>query len=108
LVVVGGVQVRLFFVQLRVIRESPMIQLPVERVITYGNSTGDIPCALDDYLTMADAIEIAEGKKSIWLVGYMIYDDVFDRECTQRFLYKLDRTEGTFIRYYDKSTYRKA
>jgi hypothetical protein len=85
---------------------SPMTELPLEQVIGAGSSTDDITCALEDFLTMADAIAIKNQEKSIWLVGFLIYDDVFDRECEQTFLYRLGRTEGTFIRIYDKNAFR--
>jgi hypothetical protein len=56
---------------------------------------------------MKDAIDIAESKKSVWLYGTITYSDVFDRICDQRFLFRLHPTLGSFIRYYDRSSYRK-
>lgn len=86
----------------------PLVDLPVERVIDAGKALDRRPCDLAATLTMEDAIGIAAGDTSIWLIGYVAYDDVFERECTQDFLYKLLPAGGGFVRYYDKSTYRQA
>jgi hypothetical protein len=81
--------------------------LPTELVIEPAMSTGDFICH-GPLLSVADAIEINSDEMSIWLIGHVVYDDVFGREGTQRFLYKLRPENGGFVRYFDQTTFRKA
>lgn len=88
-------------------KPGSLVELPVETVIGGSLSTPDLLAAVENFFTMKDAIDIAQGKKSVWLYGTISYSDVFDRICDQQFLFRLHPTNGGFIRYYDRSTYRK-
>lgn len=83
------------------------VELPLETVIASGSFTPELIVGVENTLTMQDAIDIAGAKKSIWLYGTITYSDVFERICDQKFLFRLHPTNGSFIRYYDRSTYRK-
>jgi hypothetical protein len=91
----------------RSIDTTALGKLPTELVIEAAESTVDLTCRYGPFLSVADAIAINSGETSFWLTGHVIYDDVFGREGTQRFLYKL-RPEKGFIRYFDQTTFRKA
>lgn len=85
----------------------PELPLPVKSVLTQGEDTEVIRIDLPDLLEMSDAVAISNGQKSIWLYGYLIYSDVFERECEERFAFRLrpDKSGG-FSRYYDRTYYR--
>ena len=88
-------------------RSGTVLELPLETVIGANLATPEMGLAVQETLTMRDAIDIAQGKKSVWLYGTITYGDVFDRICDQQFLFRLHPTSGSFIRYYDRSTYRR-
>ena len=85
---------------------APYLGLPIEQVVGHGLLTDDFKVEIAQFLTMAEAIAMSNGEGDIWLRGRVVYDDVFEREGTQWFIYKLNGSGG-FTRFYEKSTYRK-
>jgi hypothetical protein len=86
-------------------RQYPL-PLPIETVISADKETPMIEVSLPDFLDMREAIAIQKRETSIWFYGYVIYSDVFERECEERFAFTLDPSEGGFVRYYDRTFYR--
>jgi hypothetical protein len=85
---------------------APYLGLPIEQVIGHGLLTDDFKVEIPHFFTMAEAIAMSNDDGAIWLRGQVVYDDVFGREGTQWFIYRLNRTGG-FTRFYEKSSYRK-
>jgi hypothetical protein len=85
---------------------APYLGLPVEQVIGHGVLTDEFKVEMPHFFTMAEAIAMSNDDGAIWLRGRVVYDDVFGREGTQWFIYRLNRTGG-FTRFYEKSSYRK-
>jgi hypothetical protein len=85
---------------------APYLGLPIEQVIGQGLQTDEFKVEVPHFFTMAEAIAMSSDDGAIWLRGSVVYDDVFGREGTQWFIYKLNRTGG-FSRFYEKSSYRK-
>jgi hypothetical protein len=85
---------------------APYLGLPVERVIGHGLLT-EFKLEIPHFFTMGEAIAMNKDEGAIWLRGSVVYDDVFERECTHWFMYRLNRTGG-FIQFYEKSNYPNA
>jgi hypothetical protein len=89
---------------------KPQLDLPNETVIASGLDTGEfiVKCR-EHFSTMVDAIAVMNGEQHLWLHGRAVYDDVFDREGTHVFLYRLRHCtgSGSFVRYWDETTYRQ-
>lgn len=87
-----------------------ILDLPNETVVAPGFATGGfiVPCR-DHFATMADGIAIQSGDQHLWFHGRAVYDDVFGREGTHYFLYKLRPTagSGSYVRYWDETKYRQ-
>jgi len=81
----------------------PMLSLPDERVLAANAVTDSFTSGLGPSLTMKEAIAISKGELSIWLIGHVVYADVFGRVWTQHFLYKLQQMNDSFIPYYEKT-----
>jgi len=86
--------------------DHPMLSLPTEIVIESGQPSSEFKAEISQYFSMAEAIQMREGKGDVWIYGRVVYDDVFGREGTQRFLYKIIPTGG-FSRILDQTKYRK-
>lgn len=82
------------------------LQLPIDSIVPERGATENITVTLAYPLNITDAIAIRDGKNALWFWGGVIYWDVFDRECEQRFAFRLDRRNGRFIRHYDRTYYR--
>lgn len=86
----------------------PQLDLPNETVVDSGGSPEFIVSCRDHFSKLAEAIAIRDGEQYLWLHGRAVYDDVFGREGTHIFLYRLRPREGdgSYIRYWDETTYR--
>lgn len=84
---------------------APYLGLPAEQVIGHGLTTDEFKVEIPHFFTMEEAIAMNNDDGAIWLRGHIVYDDVFGREGTQWFIYRLNRTGG-FTRFYEKSKYR--
>jgi hypothetical protein len=85
---------------------APYLDLPVEQVIGHGLLTDEFKVEIPYFFTMAEAIAMSNNDGAIWLRGRVVYDDVFGREGTQWFIYRLNRTGG-FARFFERSSHRK-
>ncbi len=84
-----------------------LLELPNETVLISGANTQEFSISMDSFLDMRDAIAINAGEKSIWLVGYTIYADIFNRTCEGQFLFKFNPRQGRYIRIYEKNIRKK-
>jgi hypothetical protein len=89
---------------------TPQLDLPNETVIASGLDTGEfIVTCRDNFSTMVEAVAVMNGEQQLWLHGRAVYDDVFGREGTHFFLYKLRHRagDGSYVRYWDETTHRQ-
>jgi hypothetical protein len=84
---------------------APYLELPAEITVEHGLLSGEFKLGTSQFFTLAEAINVNNGEMAIWLRGHVIYDDVFGREGTQQFIYKI-KTMGGFVRFYERHTYR--
>jgi hypothetical protein len=85
--------------------KAPILELPTEIVIGSELNSSEFKVGLNQFFNLEEATRIENGEVGLWFCGRVVYDDVFDREGTQYFLYKL-KTRGSFSRYHDKTEYR--
>src|SRR5262249_9798124 len=85
---------------------APILNLPTETVVGPAEHSPAFKVETPEFFKLDEAIKVQNGEIGIWFYGRVVYDDVFGREGTQRFLYRL-RNRGGFTRIYDKTEYRK-
>jgi hypothetical protein len=84
---------------------TPYLDLPSETVVGSGLPSSEFRVEFSQFFMLAEAIEVMNGEQNLWFYGRIVYDDVFGREGTQVFLYRV-KPRGSFSLYWDRTTYR--
>jgi hypothetical protein len=75
---------------------SPKNPLPIENILGPGEQTprGTLVCSLDRKITVGEAKEILALKNSLWLYGFVAYDDTFGFARELRYIFHYDGSTG--------------
>jgi hypothetical protein len=87
------------------------VKVVMNDIITAGEESDEFGTIIAGQYTMAQALKVREGSGTIWIYGYVAYDDIFGASQIHRFFQRLVRV-GQFryvcqsydYKHYNRST----